>query len=180
VEKVEFATKLERDPDSKDPDAKRLVDPKPVPRQGAGSFSFVYAFEKAGRQSLWFQATDESGNKSEIQEVAVTVLKPQAPTANGAKQAAAPKFGQIAGRAALPDGGRGTIKTIVLNDAAGKPIKSIPYSGDGNFVFDRLPPGAYSVSATGFLGGVDSKPNPVSVTVEAGKTAGPIRVELSR
>jgi hypothetical protein len=180
VEKVEFATKLERDPDSKDPDAKRLVDPKPVPRQGAGSFSFVYAFEKAGRQSLWFQATDESGNKSEIQEVAVTVLKPQAPTANGAKQAAAPKFGQITGRAALPDGGRGTIKTIVLNDAAGKPIKSIPYSGDGTFVFDRLPPGAYSVSATGFLGGVDSKPNPVSVTVEAGKTAGPIRVELSR
>jgi hypothetical protein len=180
VEKVEYAIKVQRDPESKDPNAKMLVEPLVVPRPASGAYQLVHAFEKAGRPSLWFQATDKSGNKSEIQEVAVTVLKPTDPAAGAANQPPPPKLGQITGRATLPDGARGQIRSIVLSDASGKPIKTAPNSGDGSFTFDRLAPGAYTVDAKGFIGGNESKPNPVSVTVEAGKTAGPITVELSR
>ena len=178
IDKVEYALKVQPKPDSTDPEERVLVEPKPVPRLRSGAYQLTYEFETPGEQLLWFQATDKSGNKSQPEKVVVTIRKP-IPAAEGG-QTAAPKFGQIVGRATLPDGARGEIKTITLSDAAGKVVRQISNSANGDFVFDKVPPGEYTVDTKGFIGGNVSKANPVTVTVEAGKRAGPITVQLGR
>jgi hypothetical protein len=177
IDKVEFAIKVQPKPDSKDPDEQMLVEPKPVPRLKSGAYQLSHEIETPGVQSLWFQATDKSGNKSQPLQVVVTVRKP-AP-ANPGGQPAAPQFGRIMGRATLPEGARGEIKTIILSDASGKVVRQMPNTANGAFVFEKVPPGQYSVDTKGFIGGNESKANPVSVTVEGGKTAG-ITVQLGR
>jgi hypothetical protein len=119
------------------------------------------------------------GNKSKIEELEITVLP--TPVAPGNKGPAVPvaQLGQIIGRAGLPAGMRGDVKTVTLRDAGGRVVREVPNSG-GNFVFDKVAPGEYTVEAKGFIGGVESKPAPVPVTVEAGKRAGPIEVLLKR
>jgi hypothetical protein len=180
IKHIEFALDKQPNPDPKATDKEVLAKPdsKGI-RTSGGVYQLTHEFEKPGTQWLYFQATDMRGNKSKIEELEITVQP--TPVVAGNKGPAVPvaKLGQIVGRAGLPAGMRGDVKTVILKDAGGKVVREIPNSG-GNFVFDKVPPGEYTVEAKGFIGGVDSKPAPVPVTVEAGKRAGPIEVLLSR
>jgi hypothetical protein len=176
IDKVEFALKVQRNPESTDPDERMLVDPQPVPRRANGDYQLMHAFETPGDHQLWFQATDKSGNKSQPESVIITVNKPL-PAAQGG-QPAAPKFGSIAGRAVLRDGARGNITTVELKDASGRLIDERAPSPDGNFTFEKVRPGEYTLEAQGTVAGNFGKPVPKKVTVEGGKSIRSITVQL--
>jgi hypothetical protein len=175
IKAVQFAAKLQANPDAKAIDEKILAEPMPVRRLTGDRFRLVHQFEKAGTQTLWFQATDMAGNKSELKPITISVNKVPA----GTPAPTGPKTGKIAGRATLPDGGRGEVKEVILSDAGGSVLKKTAPSADGSFVFDKLAPGQYTLDSKGIIGGNNSKPNPAKVTVEAGKTAA-ASLELGR
>ncbi|MEX2140112.1 MAG: hypothetical protein WD894_12680 [Pirellulales bacterium] len=177
IDKVEFALKVQPKPDSTDPDERMLVDPQPVPPRTSGTYQLMHAFETPGEQSLWFQTTDKSGNKSEPRRVVVTVRKPV--PANQGGQPAVAQFGQIYGRAVLPEGARGKIEKVVLTNAQGQ-VDERSNLSDGGFSFDKVKPGEYTLEAHGTVSNTIGKPVPTKVVVEPGKRAGPIKVPLGR
>jgi hypothetical protein len=178
VDKVEYAIKVQPKPESPDPDERILVEPKPVPRQPNGVYQLIHAFEAPGEHELWFQATDKSGNKSPPEKVLVTVRKPV--TADPGGQPAPPQPGQIVGRAVLPDGARGDITKVVLTDAQGQVVDEQSNLSDGQFRFDNVKPGQYTLEAHGTVSGNFGKPVPIKVVVESGKRTSSIRVPLGR
>ncbi len=177
IDKLEFALGTLPKPDSKDPDERILAEPKPVPQLRNGAYQLAHAFEAPGEKDLWFQATDKSGNKSELKRVLITVRKP-APTSPGGQPAVA-EFGQIVGRATLPPGAGGGIDKVVLSDGKGV-VDEVSKPSNGEFRFDKVRPGEYTLKAEGTVSGNFGKPVIKKVTVEAGKTTGPVTVHLGR
>jgi hypothetical protein len=178
VAQVQFALSTKRDPSGKNPDEVELVEPKRILRLPTGAYQLSHAFEKAGEPSLFFQATDMAGNKSEIKEVTVVVIKLPTATDSAAPPPGA-QLGRIEGRATLPAGAGGSITRVTLS-RGGKVYRVVNKPADGRFVFEKLPPGEYEVKAEGTVAGNFGKPMPVSVTVEPGKTADPGPVQLGR
>jgi hypothetical protein len=176
IDKVEFALKVQPKPESTDPDERILVDPQPVPRRTSDAYQLIHAFEAPGEYLIWLQATDKSGNKSQPERVSVTVNKPLPVNQGG--QPAAPQFGRIIGRAVLRDGARGNIKTVELKDANGRVIDEKEPTPEGDFTFEKVPPGEYTLEAQGTVAGNFGKPVPKKVTVEGGKAARSITVQL--
>jgi hypothetical protein len=177
IDKLEFAQKTLPKPDSKDPEDRILAEPKPVPQLRNGAYQLPYAFEAPGEQVLWFQATDKSGNKSELGKLTIVVRKPAA--ANSGGQPAAAQYGQIFGRATLPAGAGGRIDKVVLSDAQGV-VDEQSKPPNGEFRFEKVKPGEYTLQAEGTVSGNFGKPVPKKVTVEAGKSVGPITVLIGR
>jgi hypothetical protein len=138
----------------------------------------THVFEKAGPQTIYVQATDMRGNKSEIAERLINV-RPTPTVVDKGVEVPVAKLGAISGRAGLPPGVGGRVESVILKNASGAEVAQTPPSANGSFTFDKLPPGNYSVEAKGTIAGNFSKPAPKSVTVEAGKTA-TIEVLLSR
>jgi hypothetical protein len=179
IKQVEFALDKQPNPDPKSADKEVLVKPdsKGI-RLAGGVYQLTHVIEKPGPQTLYVQATDMRGNKSEIAERLISV-RPTPTVVDKGVEVPVAKLGRITGRAGLPPGVGGKVDVVILRDAGGGEYDSTKPKDDGSYVFENVPPGKYSVEAKGTIAGNFSKPAPKSVTVEAGKTA-PIDVLLSR
>ena len=179
IKQVEYALDKQPNPDPKAANKEVLVKPdsKGI-RLVGGVYQLTHVFEKPGPQTLYVQATDMRGNKSEIAERLFSVRSTPTVVDKGVEVPVA-KLGRITGRAGLPPGVGGKVDLVILRDAAGAEYAQTKPKDDGSYTFENLPPGKYSVEGKGTIAGNFSKPAPKSVTVEAGKTA-PIDVLLSR
>jgi hypothetical protein len=188
IKRIEYSPKVQKNPEQKAFDEMVLVEPKelrltarsdPLVPLPVANVRVTHSFEKAGEQSLWFQATDESGNKSELAELPVTVRKIVPASGDTAAKAPGNAPNRLEGRVVFtPDGARGQIRKVVLTGPVNRQAKP---SDDGSFVFDKLPPGEYEVKAEGIVNNSEGKSEPVKVTVEpAPKKMEPITVPLSR
>ena len=165
VKQVLFDVKRVKNPDPKDPLEFVLADPKPVPRLPNGAYQLAHAFEKAGDHALYFQVIDNSGNKNEPKEVPIEVQK--VPMNNKAPAVPANQLGSISGVAKV-EGGRGNILRVTLN-RGDKEIKGVDKPRDGQFAFEKIPPGDYELKVHGNYGGQTKVSKPSPVTVEPGK-----------
>jgi carboxypeptidase family protein len=105
---------------------------------------------------LWYQATDRVGNVSPPASVSV-FIKPPSPMASGA---AATKN---AIRGVVRRAGRGIAGIKV--ELSGQTTKNTSSATDGSFSFTDLTPGAYTLSARGFIAGTGFKSPDTPATV---------------
>jgi len=189
IKQIAYAPKIQKNPENKAFDELVLVEPKELRLPTGGdpgtpllvaNVRLTYMFDKPGEHSLWFQATDNSGNKSDLAEpeLTITVRKIPAPVAGGPAKGPGNEPNRLEGRVVFPPGGRGQIGKVILTGPTNREAKP---SDDGRFVFEKLPPGDYEVKAEGIVNNSEGKSEPVKVTVEpAPKKMDPITVLLSR
>jgi hypothetical protein len=142
-------------------------------REGSDTFQATVPTKDrppGAHHELWYQATDRVGNTSPPISVSV-FIKPPSPMASGSA-AAKNSIRGIVRRA-----GRGIPGVKV--ELSGQMTKSTTSAADGSFAFTDLSPGAYTLSARGFIAGTGFKSPDTPATVAAPPAAGPfVTLEL--
>ncbi len=106
---------------------------------------------------LWYQAVDRVGNVSLPASVSVFIKPPKPVNPNTATTNSI--------RGVVRRGGRGMAGIKV--DLSGQAAQSTTSAADGSFAFTGLKPGAYSLSARGFIAGTAFKSSDTPATVAA-------------
>ncbi|KAB2964537.1 SdrD B-like domain-containing protein [Zoogloea sp.] len=141
----------------------------------AGKLSYLAPVGAGGAQSFTFQVRDDGGTAgcggADLDATPNTITF------------AVPVPGAISGTV-LEDGNNDDIGdtpipgvTVTLQDSSGKVVATTTTDGSGNYVFNGLPPGSYTVVETNKPGYLDvsdkdgGNPNSIAVTVVSGATS---------